>query len=52
MLIEEAKEKGVTEISLDATEMGRQLYVALGFKENCAGMVLELRRASSEGEDS
>ena len=43
MLINEAKEKGVTEISLDATEMGIPLYEALGFEKNCAGMVLELR---------
>ena len=37
------KERGVTEISLDATEMGRPLHEALGFEKNCAGMVLELR---------
>lgn len=40
LLIAEAKEKGVTEISLDATEMGRTLYEAIGFERNCAGMVL------------
>ena len=43
MLIDEAKAKGVTEISLDSTEMGRPLYKALGFEENCAGMIIELR---------
>jgi len=42
ILIDEAKEKGVTEISLDATDMGRPLYEALGFEANCAGMVMEL----------
>ena len=42
MVIDEAKAKGVTEISLNATEMGRPLYEALGFENNCAGMVLEL----------
>ena len=40
---DEEKTEAVTEISLDATEMGKHLYEALGFKKNCAGMVLELR---------
>jgi len=43
LLIDEAKEKGVTEISLDSTEMGKPLYEALGFEKNSAGMVLELK---------
>lgn len=43
LLIDEAKEKGVTEISLDSTEMGKPLYAALGFEKNSAGMVLELK---------
>ena len=43
MLIEEAREKGCTEISLDATEQGRFLYTQLGFTANDSGMVLELK---------
>lgn len=37
MLIQEAKERGVTEISLDATALGKPLYEKLGFKvsEEC-----------------
>lgn len=31
MLMEDVKEKGVTEISLDATEEGRTLYEKAGF---------------------
>lgn len=31
LLIDEAKQNGATEISLDATEMGRPLYESLGF---------------------
>lgn len=42
VLIEEAKEKGVTEISLDSTEMGRPLYEALGFKASSSGMVMKI----------
>ena len=36
-LIAEAKERGCTEISLDATPEGKSLYKALGFIENKEG---------------
>lgn len=42
ILIDEAKENGVTEISLDATEMGRPLYESLGFKASDSCMVMDL----------
>lgn len=42
MLIDEAKEKGCTEISLDATEMGRPLYESLGFTASSSAMALNL----------
>lgn len=42
-LIDEAKSRGVTEISLDATDMGAPLYKSLGFCENNAGMTIELK---------
>lgn len=42
MLIDEAKEKGVTEISLDATESGRPLYKRCGFVDSDECMVLNL----------
>ena len=41
-LIEEAKCRGVTEISLDATVSGRHLYRKLGFRESEECMVLML----------
>ncbi len=41
--IDEAKSKGCTEISLDATEQGRFLYTQLGFTANNNGMVLNLK---------
>lgn len=40
LLIEEAKNRGVTEISLDATEEGRPLYYRLGFTDSDECMVL------------
>lgn len=40
MLIEEAWKRGATEISLDATEEGRQLYYKLGFTDSDECMVL------------
>ena len=41
MLIDEAWSKGVTEISLDATDSGRPLYRNLGFRDSEECMVLE-----------
>lgn len=38
-LMQEALQRGVTEISLDATPAGRPLYRSLGFAENEEGMV-------------
>ena len=42
LLIDEARGRGCTEISLDATDCGRPLYEKLGFTANVAGMVLSL----------
>ena len=42
LLIDEARGRGCTEISLDATDCGRPLYEKLGFTANAEGMVLSL----------
>lgn len=42
LLIEEARKKGITEITLDATEAGRPLYRECGFTESNECMVLNL----------
>lgn len=42
MLIAEARDRGVTEISLDATEAGRPLYEKCGFKASDECMTLNL----------
>lgn len=43
MLINEAKEKGVTEITLDDTELGKPLYKKCGFVDSDECMVLCLK---------
>lgn len=43
MLIHEATENGVTEISLDATELGRPLYKKCGFIESNECMLLTIK---------
>jgi GNAT superfamily N-acetyltransferase len=43
MLIIEAKQKGISEISLDATESGRPLYKKCGFVSSEEGMVLTIK---------
>ena len=40
LLIDDARKKGATEISLDATEAGRPLYRKLGFRESGEYMVM------------
>lgn len=42
LLVDEAKERGVIEISLDATDDGRKLYEAMGWHENGEAMVKDL----------
>ncbi len=44
-LIDEAKERGVTEIGLDATDSGRPLYESLGFKGSVEYMSLNTGKA-------
>ena len=48
MLIEEAKNKGVTELSLDATEEGKPLYKKCGFVASSEGVVLNLIKTYHE----
>jgi len=43
ILIEDAKQNGVTEISLDATALGRPLYEKCGFQKTEEGMILNLK---------
>lgn len=45
LLIEEARQKGVTEIILDTTDFGRPLYSKCGFVKTEEGMVLNLNNS-------
>ena len=42
ILIDEAKTRGATEISLDATEAGKPLYKSVGFDFNTSAMTMNL----------
>ena len=48
MIIEEARKRGVTEISLDATESGRPLYRSLGFTASEECMVKMIGREEND----
>lgn len=43
LMVNEAKNNGITHISLDATEKGRQLYKKYGFINSEEGMEFEIR---------
>ncbi len=49
MLTDDARKRGVTEISLDATEEGRPLYEKLGYVPSKEGMVFLLKKDESYG---
>lgn len=42
-LVNEARARGITEVTLDATDEGRLLYESLGFESNKEAMALVLR---------
>lgn len=44
MLVDEAKEKGVTEITLDAADNTKSLYYKNGFTETSEGMVMDINK--------